>query len=264
MTSSIAASLPCDTNMVSNLDKSFNSLNISSSNHNNEDVLGFSNNLLTHLKESRERLHKWAKEQKELVDATRLEAAEFSKMEQDKIRSKINNFERIQNGRKDIANETSSCKEKQTGIERQLTNLHKEHAEVQGNINELKEKERIASKKAEQVRKSKERIEAAKNISIEDLTYAVVKYRMTGLDFVKERNDSLGCKFKQLDPSDHDRVFKFSLRVTEHDQYIVEHCEPQLESEVVIDLLDQLNSSSGRDGFPAFIRAMRKAFKDSV
>ena len=131
-------------------------------------------------------------------------------------------------------------------------------------ITELTDRGKFYFKKAEQVCKSKKQIETSEAISVEDLTYAVVKYKMTGLDFVKEKNDSLGCKFKQLDPNDHDRVFQFSLRVTEQDQYTVDDCEPQIESEIVIRLLEKLNSSNNIDCFPEFIRAMCKAFKNCL
>lgn len=115
------------------------------------------------------------------------------------------------------------------------------------------------------MRKSKERIEESRNVSVEDLTYAVVKYRMTGLDFVKGRSNSLGCKFKQIDPNDHERTFVFSLKVTEEDEYAVQDCRPVLDSEVVMNLLNTLNSSTdGMDVFPDFIRGMRKAFKNSL
>ena len=79
-------------------------------------------------------------------------------------------------------------------------------------ITELTDRGKFYFKKAEQVCKSKKQIETSEAISVEDLTYAVVKYKMTGLDFVKEKNDSLGCKFKQLDPNDHDKVFQFSFK----------------------------------------------------
>ena len=129
----------------------------------------------------------------------------------------------------------------------------------------LTQDERVARRNAEQVRKSKERIEASRNVSVEDLTYAVVKYRMTGLDFVKGKNSSLGCKFTQIDPNNHDGVFTFSLKVTEEDMYDVEDCLPQLDSDVVTNLLNTLNSSvDGMDVFPEFIRGMRKAFKNSL
>jgi len=116
------------------------------------------------------------------------------------------------------------------------------------------------------VRRSKLRAVESKQTTIDDLTYAVLKYRMTGLDFVKgNKPTSLRYNFTQLDPQDPDRVFTFCLNVTQDDLYEVEDCSPRLNSTVVMELVDELNAAlSPSDGISEFIRGMRRAFKQAL
>jgi len=125
----------------------------------------------------------------------------------------------------------------------------------------IKEEEKVAFTKAETVRKAKERAEKAKQITVEDLTIAVVKYRELGLDFVKGEGTDLQFAFTKIDPNDHDRVFSFFLQITDDELYQVKECCPQLEDKVVMGFVDELNRC---DDYPSFMRGMRKAFKDSI
>lgn len=125
-----------------------------------------------------------------------------------------------------------------------------------------KEEEKVTFAKAEQVRKSKERIEKAKQITVEELTIGLVKYRELGLDFVKSENTgALMFQFTKIDHENADRVFEFTLKITdEEDLYLVEDCLPELDDRVVMRLADELNRT---EDYPFFMRGMRRAFQDT-
>jgi hypothetical protein len=124
------------------------------------------------------------------------------------------------------------------------------------------EEEKVAFAKAEEVRKSKERIENAKKVTVEDLTIGLVKYRELGLDFVKaEDSGALMFQFTKIDPMDMNRVFEFTIKITEDDLYSVEECNPALDDKVVMKLVDELNRT---EDYPFFLRGMRKAFQQSI
>ena len=124
------------------------------------------------------------------------------------------------------------------------------------------EEEKTAFTKAEEVRKSKERIEKSKQITVEELTIAVCKYRELGLDFIKGDNGALLFNFTKIDERNVDRIFSFRLLILEQDdEYLVEECCPQLKEEVVMRLVQELNQM---EDYPSFMRGIRKAFVDYV
>ena len=125
-----------------------------------------------------------------------------------------------------------------------------------------KEEEKVAFTKAEQVRKSKERIEKSKQVTVEDLTIGLVKYRELGLDFVRcDENGALKFQFTKIDVSDVDRIFGFTLKITNDDLYVVDDCEPYLDDDVVMKLANELNET---EDYPYFMRGMRRAFQESL
>ena len=125
-----------------------------------------------------------------------------------------------------------------------------------------REDEKVAFTQAEQVRKSKERIEKAKQVTVEELTIGLVKYREIGLDFVKGEGSALNFNFTKIDHRDEERMFSFTLLISEEDDlYRVEDCCPVLGEEVVMRLVDELNRT---EDYPSFMRGIRRAFKDSV
>jgi len=126
--------------------------------------------------------------------------------------------------------------------------------------------------KSDQIKKMKLRALEMKNTTIEDLTYAIVKYRMLGLDFIKGNTGptSLQVNFTQIDSRDPQRIFSFCIQVSmDDDEYQVDSCTPPLSSQVIIQLVDQLNkhsvsstsSSSNVEAMAEFLRGMRRAFK---
>ena len=129
------------------------------------------------------------------------------------------------------------------------------------NCVESKEEEEIEYTKVLQVRKQKQLADESKRVSVEDLTYAVLKYKYLGLDFVKGDQCDLRCNFTRIDPDNDDRIFTFSLSISDDDQYEVRECNPELSADVVMKLVEELNFTGI---LPHFFRNMRDAFINKI
>ena len=125
----------------------------------------------------------------------------------------------------------------------------------------MKEIEEHEYAKSEEVRKKRERIESAKQVTVDDLTLAVLKYEMLGVKFVKGNDLRLRCDFTQIDPSNPDRVFCFDLNINEEEEYEVEDCDPFLNASTVLKLVQDLNETNS---WSNFVVGMREAFKASI
>lgn len=251
-----------------------------------QSVLGFSHAALAKLKESRSLLERYAAEQKSKIDSIQAHNETLYREKCDQIQRKVEEFKSIQRQRGlkysqekqqqdskeeegniesedvGIKQKLQKLQEKQMEVERELANLHLEKKQVCKSLLAAQDAEKVAFAKAEKVRKSKERIENAKKITVEDLTMGLVKYRGLGLDFVKsEESGALMFQFTKIDPLDVNRVFEFILKVTEDDLYSVEECNPDLDEKVVMRLVDELNRTND---YPCFMRGMRKAFQQSI
>ena len=127
---------------------------------------------------------------------------------------------------------------------------------------EVKRIEQTQALKAKEVETKRLDIERSKQVTVEDLTYAVLKYKKLGLDFSKSDNNSIQCNFTQMDPNFPSKLFSFLLKVTDGgDRYEVEGCCPDLKAGVIYSLVEEFNETSD---FPVFIRSMRRAFKESL
>ena len=131
------------------------------------------------------------------------------------------------------------------------------------NPSEAKRLEDIQATKAKEVELKRHEIEQSKRVTVEDLTYAIIKYKKLGLDFIKgeENSRSIQINFTQIDPKNPNKAFSFLLCVTEGDRYEVEGCCPDLNAEVILSMVDDLNRN---DDFAACIKNMRRAFKESL
>lgn len=285
-------------------------------------VLGYTQNAIKKLNESRALLDQYVQHQTSKIDAIHQRNQLAYNQETNRIKSSMDSLKNIQQQRghadaegdgseedkentvNGIVQQQKSLAERQMDMERQLANLHLEQKGVQKSLNgeypvqyclydtisfmtmnscnishtiihacsrncnvmqhyiiATSQEEKVAFTKAEQVRKSKERIEKAKQVTVEELTIAVCKYRELGLDFVKGENGALLFNFNKIDERDCDRVFSFRLLITEGDQYLVQDCAPVLREEVVMRLEEELNRT---EDYPSFMRGIRNAFKNYV
>jgi len=232
-------------------------------------VLGFTHTALSKLKESRELLDQYVQHRTSAIDSIQKQKQITFDEQHAGIDLKLKELKKIQRQRgcndgseEGIQQQQQALREKQHDVERELANFHLENKNISKLVAVTKEEEKVAFTKAEQVRKSKERIEKAKLISVEELTIGLVKYRELGLDFIKsEDSGALMFHFTKIDHRDADRVFEFTLKITDEDLYLVENYLPDLEERVVLKLVDELNLT---EDYPFFMRGMRRAFKDSL
>ena len=141
----------------------------------------------------------------------------------------------------------------------------------------MKQHEEI-QKKAKKAKEFTDAVALQNNLTVEDLTQGLLNYKQLGLDFQKAENESLRYVseekkdrsfahnvalsrffFSQIDEADPDRKYTFVLAFVD-DHWKVSECEcidPAVISPLV-SVLDEKNDVG------QFVRAMRKAFIDSI
>ena len=184
------------------------------------------------------------------ADATRASLTLTSAKEEADIQQLMHQLERIQQQRGVMGTASSretqlvTLKEQQMALEQKLTEEHAHLSQTQSLLEESQRTLGLERTKAEHVKNVKARAMEAKKTTVEDLTYAIVKYRMLGLDFVKGDTGptSLQCNFTLLDPQDPQRIFSFVLQVSPEDEYQVDKCCPPLAASTIMNLVEELNS----------------------
>jgi hypothetical protein len=256
--------------------------------------LGFTTKLLSRIEQSKTKLNTYIKQQRKSTIDTMNTMQKVQQLEKEDIKHQILELKHIQykrgvlvdidgtgNGNDDgdgtadgtsnnnstnsgnggLAQQQQTLKEKLVEIERELANCQLEHKQVDKNVKVVKEIEEHEYAKAEEVRKAKERIENSKKVTVDDLTLAVLKYQMLGINFVKGNDLRLQCEFTQIDEVCPEQTFTFVLNVNEEDEYEVEDCNPFLNASIVLKLVQDLNETSL---WSDFIVGMREAFKESL
>jgi len=101
---------------------------------------------------------------------------------------------------------------------------------------------------------------ASKEQKLSELDRGCALYRTRlGLAFERVGDERLRLTFTNIDPADPMRSFAFQVFVDGGDKYHVESCEPLVQG------MDELLGTLNRDNdFSAFVRSMRRRFKESV
>ena len=63
--------------------------------------------------------------------------------------------------------------------------------------------------------------------------------------------------FTEIDPDDPSRIFSFVLLVNDDEKYDIANCNPKIDDDELIEILDELNGSGGED-ISILARRMRK------
>lgn len=237
-------------------------------------MLGFSSSLVAMLKISQSQLDVIVKSQKERADRARTAHLKQIEMEQRCIDEMLHTYRETETNRgvdvmqegseSGIVQKRQSLRVKQLQIEKDIANLHITVDKRQNDLDILKKEEHFQRALANDKRRTKKLIEESKRTTVDDLTYAVLKYKALGLDFLKTGQNSLRFQFTQIDTANPDRAFTFTLNVNDSDLYEVEECDPPLKANVIMTLLEALNSSENLELFSGFIHGMRKAFQSSI
>lgn len=77
--------------------------------------------------------------------------------------------------------------------------------------------------------------------------------------------DLCSIVFTQLDKTNPQRRFFFTLKVDENEMYLMDDCQPHVTPMKQQELLDALNDAGDDpDSLSSFVRGMRKAFLDTL
>lgn len=236
-------------------------------------MLGFSSALIERLRQSQKELTEFINAQKKKVDDIQASHKSVVASEQTAIDELLLQHQQIEakrgvdsDGRSSgIVHQRQSLRQTQLQIEKEIATLRIQKDTKLRDLKAVKEEEDFQRSLAEDKRRAKEIVEESKKTTVDDLTYAIVKYKALGLDFLKTDNNSLSFRFTQIDARNPDRPFTFTLNVNDQDLYEVEECQPPLKATAIINLLDILNADHIEDdAFSRFIYGMRSAFQDSI
>lgn len=124
--------------------------------------------------------------------------------------------------------------------EREIAFLDRSRAELQPTIDRLRREAAIGGE------------------SEEALRTAMRRFSRFGLAFEGTADGALGLTFTQIDKSEPNRAFRASVVVNERDSYEMTSTYPELSSDTVRRLLDDLNRTND---FSTFVRQLRSLFQ---
>lgn len=250
--------------------------------------LGFTAPLIESISKSKTKLQHWAEHEMSTADVM-VESYLESHMQQEKlINSQVSELVAVQRERglnDEIFESTKENNDEDHNDEAysennalKKTSLEEQSAKVQIEIIKLNTERENRGKRVQDIglEESKQRIRAmdaaalkrtaeeSKKTTIDDLTRGIVNYNKLGLKFTQTGRDAeLHFFFTQLDPGDPLRTFSFVLRVNDDEKYDVYNCEPNIDSNELAEILEELNGSE-REDMSMLARRMRRAFKKSV
>jgi hypothetical protein len=161
-----------------------------------------------------------------------------------------------------VESKKSQLLERQNEIRDELNRLRQSTKSVTGVLSQLNSESAQHEEKAKIAREKKELLHVKRSVKVEDLTRGLVHYSKMGLAYETDLN-CMWFKFTQMDPTDPDREFKFSLTIQDGQIYVVEECIPTLPDDEVAPHVEKLNASNN-DDIPTLLRSMRKLFRNSV
>jgi len=166
------------------------------------------------------------------------------------------------NHQDNISSQKISLEEKSTEVQTEILKLKAEQENREKRVQEIaleESKQRIRANDASSLKRA---AEESKKTTIDDLTRGVVNYKKLGLDFTQIGRDAqLQFFFTELDPVDPSRKFSFVLDINDEEKYDIVDCDPNVDVNVLVDILKELNGSDRAD-MSMLVRRMRRAFKE--
>ncbi|KAL7572998.1 hypothetical protein ACA910_007495 [Epithemia clementina (nom. ined.)] len=152
---------------------------------------------------------------------------------------------------------------RQHQLEQELLELQNTLVGQKNRLQELQHQVRHEQGRVQDSRDIRHQAQESARMTLEQLHKANFPYeQFLGLEFEKAPQNQLRFLFTQLDPSNPDRAFSFTLSVdSQTDLYELHHCEPMLLGDDTHTLVQQLNATCDMN---AFVRAMRQAFGQQV
>jgi len=235
---------------------------------------GFTSNFIDRLGESTRQLDEFVAQNKEKANALVSNLHQVEADEQQNIDSLLRKLKSVQHERgvvassaKDgggVAEQRKMLESKQLKLEQEVSRLTSKNRVDKSQMEDVLVKETAMRQKADKTRERKEAAEAARGVTLEDLTKGLLNYKFTGLSFARGGEKGiLDFKFTKVDPADESRHFSFTVYLDEDNDYQLSNCNPSLGKTKTRPLVDQLNLD-GKEGFNSFTIGIRKLFKETV
>jgi glucan-binding YG repeat protein len=236
-------------------------------------ILGFTSHLRESLLLSRSRVETWVEHEKAQADAVYERSKQTRASHQHRIDQALTNLLALQlegglavsetesttKIEKNLAARKEELLREQEAVESEIASLAKKQAQRKAQLQELNGEREAEKAKVQGTRELKQRVQASKQTTLEDLTKGIVNYQYLGIDFQKAQDNHMKFYFTQLDPTQPKRQFSFLLQVDDvDDQYIVDVCDPPIPEHILNELLSDLNAD---DDMLPFVIGMRHAFK---
>ncbi|GMH78829.1 hypothetical protein TL16_g07949 [Triparma laevis f. inornata] len=221
--------------------------------------LGFTSTLLDTLSSTRTQLDMFVSHHKsQLGGLVQSGGADRAQMES-AIAEFTNRLDAVEgeNGAVRLANvaKRDELAQKEAEIEGLEEKVRKEGGE---HIKNLQKEESTAQNLASSASSARASSESSKSSTMNLLTKSIVSYREgLSLDFERAAGNRLRLVFTNVDPSDVDRIFAFTINVNESEEYEVEEIMPKVDVE---ELVEAVNSDND---FGGFVRGVRNAFKST-
>mmetsp|Transcript_12419 Transcript_12419/g.15537 ORF Transcript_12419/g.15537 Transcript_12419/m.15537 type:complete len:255 (-) Transcript_12419:19-783(-) len=231
--------------------------------------LGFTQNLLTTLSQSREAMDSFWNRTKAKADTASISLNSFTRAEEKNVKSlraKINDLQRLRGVAADsggIEKERKAMLEMEIQITRENEDLRRRGEDIEREYIAILNEETEHRIKAEEVRFAKLRVEESKITTVDDLTKGILYYNTLGLDFGMVGENLFRFTFTQLDSNNPQRRFCVILNTGNDHGYEIEECRPPLEIDVTSHLLKTLNLNPN-ENLKLFVRGIRKAFKNTL
>ncbi|OQS00595.1 hypothetical protein ACHHYP_03291 [Achlya hypogyna] len=211
-----------------------------------------------HLEAADRAVAEWAEmEKRQCDDAQRACAADVSKDEQE-LRSLMQRRAHLLASVKEADGSREQQKRMIHGSEHEVRALQTEILKVEPAVDRLKSREKLHVGNLTKFNQEREKAAQTHQSVVDELMKGIHMYQKLGLGITEVGENHLGFVFTQIDPSNHDREFSFSLRVHQ-DAFVVETCSPEVAD--VPALLDALNSTNN---ISFFVRSMRQRFKSLI
>merc|ERR1719356_72516 len=233
--------------------------------------MGFTSNFIDRLDELTVQVDEFVTQNKKKADELVLNIHHLKADEKQNIDSLLRQLKLVQHERgavvsseidvRGVAEQRNTLESKHLKLEQEVVRLSSKNRLDKSQMEDVLLKETAMRQKADKTQERKKVAEAARGVTVQELTKGLLNYKFTGLSFAQGgEKSSLDFTFNRLDPADELRKFTFTVSLDETKNYQLSNCNPSLDKIKTRQLVDQLNLD-GKEGFSDFTIDMRKLFK---
>lgn len=139
--------------------------------------------------------------------------------------------------------------------------LRQQLLQLEPQLHKLSEEENLAQIHRSNVENESQNIIKMKQRKYNDLTKGISLYKYLGLEFQKADGDCMRFIFTQIDESNPQRQYYFTIFVDDQDSYQFVNSNPPLDKSICSQYIQKLNVDSN---IARFVANMRRAFKETL